>query len=61
MKPCFMWVGSVLLAMLITGCDLDPVAWGDSDYKPLQEPDDVSLLDGGDLDGGDTETETETE
>ena len=58
MKPCFRMVGCVLFALLMAGCDLDPVTWDGTKYMPLERPSDPSGLDGG-LDGGETDTDGE--
>lgn len=57
MKPCFLLVGYVLLSILITGCDLDPVTWDGKNYSPLEAPTNANYDAG--LDGGEIETDEE--
>jgi hypothetical protein len=50
MKQCFLWVGSILLTMLMIGCDMDPVQF-EGDLSRLSRTDSSESVDGGD--GGD--------
>ena len=60
MKWFVFMVGSMLIAILTMGCDLDPVVWDGSHYLPLEKPTEA-LTDAGPEDGGELDTGTDEE
>ena len=59
MKPWFLWVGSMLLTLLVTGCDLDPVVWDGTYQMQFKSRQDSGVVDGGTIDGGVVDSDEE--